>query len=235
MTKDTVVKDEPAEEVLNWQELERGSEEWESFIRSQFTDKELIRGNPKVAALHRVFVKYIGEIIDAVPNTVQGPCVSNERTAVVEFTIEYRPLTGEGVRRFGDVADACPDNIPDSKFKKYPSAIASTRAFGRTLRRILQVPNMIAAEEVEGEILGSATNRATDEEQITYLNFIATRRNVNAGKLVLKHMPGCKDVKSVSYDTMLEIFSDLQKFNDEEIPEELQGYSENWKEELTKQ
>ena len=116
--------------------------EWNEYVMSMFTSKELYDGNPLVNGLRRVAELVIGPIVYSGPTQVFPPQRDDHHgRATVVFTVEF-----ENGMRYSEVAD-CWEGNTDDMFCAYAIATASTRAEGRALRKALRI-RAVAAEEM---------------------------------------------------------------------------------------
>ena len=120
------------------------SRDWNEYVLSHFGPDELADGNPTVDGLRRVSGLLLGPIISGVAKVIQSPNPQNDNRCVVEYTCTI--MCGESLLTQTSVADCYPGNC-DHRFAVYSSAIAETRAEGRSLRKLLKLRKVIAAEE----------------------------------------------------------------------------------------
>lgn len=134
--KDVIVSDMP-----NY-----GSKDWDAYVMSQFTEDELIDGNPKCSGLRRVSRLLLGDILSSGPILVEAAKdVDGPGRATVVYQVTF--LWSDGSQRiFSDVADVWHGNT-DDLFAAYPAATASTRAEARALRKALAI-SAVSAEEI---------------------------------------------------------------------------------------
>ena len=116
--------------------------QWNDYVMSMFTDKEMYNGNPLVNGLRRVAEVVLGPIVYSGPTQVFPPQRDDHHgRATVVFTVEF-----QNGMRFSEVAD-CWEGNTDDMFCAYAIATASTRAEGRALRKALRI-KAVAAEEM---------------------------------------------------------------------------------------
>lgn len=138
-------------------------------ILSLFEEDELLDGEyPKANGLRRVANLVIGPIVDESSRTEFINWDAENRISGIkcDFSITFEckntnfGSTGSAIR-FCDSSDCIPQlNCLDPKFSKYPTAIASTRAEARVLRKALRL-NIVSAEEMDVR---------QDDTQITLIN-----------------------------------------------------------------
>ena len=108
--------------------------EWNEYVMSMFTDKEMYNGNPLVNGLRRVAEVVLGPIVYSGPTQVFPPQRDDHHgRATVVFSVEF-----QNGMRFSEVAD-CWEGNTDDMFCAYAIATASTRAEGRALRKALSL------------------------------------------------------------------------------------------------
>ena len=116
--------------------------EWNDYVMSMFTDKEMYNGNPLVNGLRRVKV-VLGPIVYSGPTQVFPPQRDDHHgRATVVFTVEF-----QNGMRFSEVADCWEGNTDDIFLCLCNRKAASTRAEGRALRKALRI-KAVAAEEM---------------------------------------------------------------------------------------
>lgn len=139
------------------------SPEWQSFLMSQFWDDELIEINgkqcPTAAALRRVVLSIVGDIVKSGPEKIIHTNTDPPRT-VVHYTVEVAPSSQtKFAYGFFDRVDYNSENLiqsdvasvwelnTDDLFLGYPEETAATRAEGRCYRKLLRF-NGVTAEEL---------------------------------------------------------------------------------------
>lgn len=127
-----------------------GTKEWDTYVKSQFTEDEMIDSNPFCHALRRVAVELLGDIIYSAPKEVivQGE-PNHPGKVTVSYELRIAWMGTDEVRVFGDVSEVWEGNT-DDLFLAHPSATASTKAEGRCLRKALMV-RCVAVEELPGK------------------------------------------------------------------------------------
>lgn len=218
------------------------SPEWSNYVMSLFTEDELENDNPKVAGLRRIAKKFLGEMVYSKPKIIQSPNPSNGGNATVEYTIKFLDYDANGnqiKKVFGEVGDAGPENT-QAEFAKYASAIASTRAEARALRKALQL-KCVASDELDtstpegekSEIVKEIENSTgITSTQINFLDTIAARLNIDVMAYVNCGKTKYSSIKNVPKEVakqMIEYLSKLQTKGPNEVPVNLRGYKEGWK------
>ena len=134
--------------------------EWNAYVLTLFDESELVDGdtdNPKpmVAGLRRVAELILGRIVAAGPTQV-FPATDKDHPgrATVVFNVVF-----EDGSSFSDVADSWEGNTNDD-FVVFTTAIASTRAEARALRKALRLKS-VSAEEVTSKDTASIARQAT--------------------------------------------------------------------------
>ena len=136
-----------------------GSPHWSEHVFAQFTDDELIGGNPTVGGLRRVVELLLGAITFSGPTDfkVHYPDHPEE---IGRATVVYSVHIAWGadnpwmdinadmpIRVFSAIAGSYLGNT-DDMYSIYPEAIAETRAEGRALRKALGLKNAVSNEEL---------------------------------------------------------------------------------------
>ena len=151
------VPEEEAEEeevVYNVQELSSQED-----IMAIFSENELVEGKyPKINGLRRVANLVIGPVIDQHVNTeyMEWDKANGISAVKCEFTVTFQCRNdnfgdlGTPIR-FADASDCIPDiNCCDNTFSRHPTAMATTRAEARALRKALRL-DVVSAEEMDKE------------------------------------------------------------------------------------
>jgi hypothetical protein len=133
-------KEEVSEDIPEY-----GSENWEEYVMSQFTEKELYIDEkenkyPTLNGMRRVSLFTLGRPIKSGPVSV----VSN----LSDASYCIYELVFENGQTFSAAADGFPNNIAGS-YSIYPTAMAESRAEARAYRKALLL-STAAAEEVRG-------------------------------------------------------------------------------------
>lgn len=220
------------------------SEEWADFVISQFKPNELSpEGNPDVNGLRRVVRKLIGPIIFSGPTSISEadylskPGTEDWYRIVKPVSCVYsvkamwmRPETGPEVIEYADAADVMYGNT-DVEYLRFPSAMASTRAESRCLRKMLQLTKVSAAETTSIPVEESAPGGTIRESDILFINEICRRTNINVIKLINMGSKKYDSINNVSFGTgqkMMAYLSGLET-KMENIPAGIVGYEPNWR------
>lgn len=203
--------------------------EWNDFVFKHFKDEELINNNPNTAALRRVTELLVGPILNSTVDLVIPPSSENGFRATVICRIELEEF-GK-YRVYSDVADSVKVNTP-APFDKHLTATAATRAEGRVLRKILKLrAGIVAAEELapeateddnwEPELIG--------DQQITFLDTIGSRINVDLGKFINMGKRTYANVREIPFGVAQQMIQKLSEYQREgKAPEHLLGYKKDW-------
>ncbi len=143
-----------------------GSKEWDAYVMKEFTEDELIDGNPKCSGLRRVSRLLLGDIISSGPILVEA---AKDPDGPGRATVVYQVifLWHDGNQRiFSDVADVWHGNT-DDLFAAYPVATASTRAEARALRKALAI-SAVSAEEITKKDCAKAVQNSVKLNTPTY-------------------------------------------------------------------
>ena len=150
--KDVISTDENAPSITD--------PEWNEYVMSMFTPKELYDGNPLVNGLRRVAELVIGPIVYSGPTQVFPPQRDDHHgRATVVFTVEF-----ENGMRYSEVAD-CWEGNTDDTFCVFNTATAATRAEGRALRKALRLKT-VAAEEMTSKNTASIVKSISQTKRV---------------------------------------------------------------------
>lgn len=218
------------------------SPEWPDYVMSHFTEDELVNGHPKVDGLRRVVELLLGPIVQGQVRIVEGPRQDNGFTAVAEYTatIEcfYEDGPGGKFRVWTSAADAGPNNC-DPHFGKFPTALAETRARGRTFREALRLNKCAAEEMVKVPVDPQEEKGLISRNDISFIDMMCARLNIDAGSFmnywikekIKKKYNKIRDIESEHARAMSKQLSEWQR-KKEEIPEHLFGYKQGWNEKV---
>lgn len=230
---------EPSVVVTERPEL--GSPEWSEYVLSCFTSSEVDKDrNPNVAGLRRVTTLLLGDIVESSAKLVCGPQIwprthDNEVYGVHKFTptiVEYTVVIETDDNRriaFSDVADCYWGNA-DKKFCVFPSAMASTRAEARCLRKALQL-NVVSAEELSTVEIKDDENGPINSTQIDFIEMMLERCDINGSAYLKSYKKKYSKLEDVSMGVaaiMCEHLGELFR-TPERIPETVKGYQTNWR------
>ena len=215
--------------------------EWNDYVLGLLSDDEKIDGNPTTDGLRRIFeIALQCSVVQSTSDVVQNPEPSNEKRATVVHTISYvlnsdSPGTTDlnNCRTVSGAADVYYGNC-DKIYRNHPVAVAETRAEGRALRRALKLRKVVAAEELatnmEDDPTGDSVSKISNN-QINFIDVMAKRLNINTLALISHLGFDSNNVKNLMHDHAVSIIRELSKHqqNINDIPENMLGYSENWK------
>ncbi len=155
--------------------------DWTEYVLSLLTPDELSpEGRPTCDGLRRVAEICLGDIVRSEVNVVQGPCSTNNMTAVVEFTLEYLCKHNSMLVCFTASADVNEKNC-DPRFAVFATATAETRAEGRALRKALRLRRVLTAEEPSALFQDSdlSNNGKSTQMQHSFIRTICERNDIN--------------------------------------------------------
>mgnify|MGYP003109754272 FL=1 len=214
--------------------------EWNDYVMSLFTKKEMYDGNPLVAGLRRVAELVLGTIVYSGPTQVFPPQRDDHHgRATVVFTVEF-----ENGMKFSEVAD-CWEGNTDDMFCAYAIATASTRAEGRALRKALRI-RAVAAEEMTKKDTAkivrdlSAQKDTSDggyddssrmsDAQYNFIDVKCRQLGIN-GAVLFKTIFSVDNNRKISKKVASDIIDRLNEYQRDKstIPEEVLGYIEEWR------
>lgn len=198
------------------------SPEWQDYVMSQFTDEELYKGkHPNVNGLRRVTELVLGPIIFGKVNTVNISYQETPITSGFRATVEYAVgiETENGLLEFSSVADAGPDNA-DPVYRKFPAALAETRAESRALRKALKL-QVAAAEELSAVAESDKQNETLTKQQLSTIKLLSHRLGVSLVKLW--GIYSCKNDLEMTKHDGIELIQSLNKWQQDGVPEELRS------------
>lgn len=236
-----MVKKEKVVETVETKKIGPNDLEWNDYVLGLLSDDEKIDGNPTTDGLRRIFEIALNcSVVHSTSDVVQSPDPSNEKRATVVHTITYvlsskdEEITDlNNHRTVSGAADVYWGNC-DKTYRNHPVAVAETRAEGRALRRALKLRKVVAAEELatnlEDDPTGDNVSKISNN-QINFIDVMSKRLNIDTLALVKQLGFDNNNVKSLMHDDAVSIIRELSRHqqNINEIPENLLGYSENWK------
>ena len=173
-------------------------DDWTEYVLSLLDEDQLYNGYPKVDGLRRVMGKLGFIILDSEVSVIQAPNENNNYTATVEYCIRYN--TDETQYKssvtYRDVADASKGEF-GPPFNKHITAIAATRAEGRTIRKLLRLKNVLTHEEKDlDENIEKENNDRAGSQQVQVIKMMCGKRDLNLDKvaqmIVKKDFDDCK-------------------------------------------
>lgn len=233
------IKDETVEKLSELEVTETElipcihDKEWHEYVMKQFTDDELIKGNPTTDGVRRVVEKLIGEIVEADVSVIEPAHVFNNKLTpvTVKYTVKVKSRLSGDLLIYSDVADVSEFNTPP-EFARHPAATASTRAEGRALRKILKLRKIVVAEEANAPPIEEVTmyDKIRDD-QINFIDTLCNRNQINVMKYVNSGSKVYTNIKDVPFDKAVEMLAYLSKLQQQfdKIPEEIKGYDPEWK------
>ncbi len=246
--------EETIEDLGNPNDVERpqmGDVKWHDYVISLFEEDEIKDGSPTVSGLRRVTEACLGKIVDSGPINVDirnsDPndlyvCVTYLVTVVVDNTFDGHVITQREVASvwFQNLGDGKVRGSIEPDFAVYAEANASTRAEGRTLRKLLRLKNTIAYEEKcndESVTPQHSGNSEFNEEepiqsnQINFLDSKCRQLDINLIKFINSGEDKYEKIKDVTRGTaqnMAQVINGFQT-NLDSIPANLVGYDEDWR------
>lgn len=214
--------------------------EWTDYVLSLLSEDEKIMGNPTTDGLRRVFeIAMNARIISSTSQVVQSPSPENEKRATVCHSLTFRlnpestDPEGLNLLTVDGSADVYWGNC-DKVFRNHPVAVAETRAEGRALRRALRLRKVVAAEEIAKDIEDHPDENSVSKisnNQINFIDVMSQRLNINVIKLLENHNIKTDNVYDILHENAVDIIRLLSKYqqNLTEIPENITGYSKDWK------
>lgn len=216
------------------------STEWTAYVLDLLNEDEKIAGNPTTDGLRRIFEIALDCTVTSADSTiVQCPTPENEKRATVLHSISYvlknidKKNEDIKYRSVSGAADVYWGNC-DKIYRNHPVAVAETRAEGRALRRGLRLRKVVAAEEiasnVEDDVSPDSVGKITSN-QISFIDVIAKRINVNVLNLMQSLSIPTNDIKNLTHDTAVLIIRELSKLQQsvDDIPDNIKSYQDNWK------
>jgi hypothetical protein len=232
---------------------------WQDHVFSHLTEEELINGNPTTDGLRGIAPIVLGHKIRGTAKVVQAPTKDNGMVATVEYTVQtvHTPmpytggtiswLGGNDYESFTDCADASPSNC-NPPFSLHCTAMASTRAEGRALRKLLKLRKVATVEELD------VPRDAKDNEgnptyinfsQISALNNLFKKNDLNGVKYINKYTEKYHSARypiaQTPYAVAVELIKHVQKWgqgkNPDDLPvppAEVQGYDDTFMQEWDK-
>lgn len=228
---------------------EYGSKEWEEYLLGELNDSEKdANGFPRVHGLRRLS-RIVGDIIFSGPIGFSAPSsdAGIPPRATVHYKVEVdwvldRPewiglsnatSRGMNIRTFCAIAD-CDHHNTDATYAVHPSATASSRAESRCLRNLLGL-SILSAEEMsnpnEPEAVIKSYQKTTNVDisddgpinvtQTMMITNMCKKLNIDLIKFINMEFDSIKyhDLKELDYVTAASKMKQLQKYQNEEIPD----------------
>ena len=250
--EDSVVTEDLSPEELKQLQVEVAphifSDEWLEFVMGQFEEDEMDGDAPTCAGCRRVVQKLIGPIIKCGVAAHTPPQTNNHGTATVVYQVEVFVTNeehpayglGNGTLFYEDIADVNQDNC-DFPYSKHASATAATRAEARIYRKMLNLRNVIAAEEIseraneeDGDINWTPDEPIT-KDQIAVINMICSRVNLSVVDFMNSGKQKYAAVSQVPYRTAARMIKELNNFQQgtKPKPTTVPIYDPNWSDDAT--
>lgn len=226
--------------------------EWNDFVLGHLTEEEIRDGHPTTDGLRRIAPIVLEGKVTGRSKVIQAPNIQNGMVATVEYTVDLNMMRGffPGMTNNNDVnqdsctdcADASPQNC-ELPYSLHPSAMASTRAEGRALRKLLKLRKVTTAEEIEvprQTVKEDGSPTFINYNQYTVLNTLFKRAELNGKKYIDKytekyHSKKYNSPAEIPYEVAQELIKHVQKWTQGKSPEELpaapedvQGYDSNF-------
>lgn len=203
-----------------------GSPKWHDYVMSQFQEGELHDGNPTVVGLRRVCAQLGFIITHNISKVISCAHIDNFNRVTAE---NYLQLVYEGQEyTYGDSADVYGENT-ESKYIIFPTALACTRAEGRSLRKALYLQgNVVAAEEATDKpdlkVADETGEKLIEDFQKAALKNLAKKCKIDVDKMLKKSQFGpFHSLETVTYNAATRLIQSLNKWqaNLGAIPEEI--------------
>ncbi len=240
VTPDTLVgSDEALEQLVTEEPVPeevipaRTDPAWHDFVMSKFMNDEMMDNSPSADGLRRVAELLLGEITSSITTVVEaaGERNGNRATVVVNVTFE------DG-KTYSGAADSAPDNT-DDVFRRYPTAIAETRAEGRALRKALKLRKVVSAEEtslIAREDTAGGGFMKIDIAQVKGINLTCKRLDVNVEKFINMGTKKYDDIRDVEFETAIKMLQELNRYgvdpvnnpDSKPVPDAIRGYVDGW-------
>jgi hypothetical protein len=220
------------------------SDQWSEFVMGQFEEDEMDGDAPTCAGCRRIVQKLIGPIIKCGVAAHTPPQTNNHGTATVVYQVEVFVTNEEhpaflapgGTLFYEDIADVNQDNC-DFPYSKHASATAATRAEARIYRKMLNLRNVIAAEEVseraneeDGDINWTPDDPIT-QDQIAIINMICSRVNLSVIDFMNSGRQKYADISQIPNRTAVRMIKELNNFQQgvKTKPTTVPAYDPNWR------
>ena len=222
-----------------------GTKEWEDYVLSLLRDDEKDGDFPKCVGLRRIS-NILGNIIFSGPISYSAP--SNDATVPPRATVHYqvqinwcldKPVwvslkdSYDDIRTFSALADCDHHNTQDV-YAVHPTATAESRAESRCLRKALGL-SVLSAEEMSNDknptkvIKDYETEKTSEvdnegpitETQIKMITAMSKKLKIDVIKFINMEFDSIKfkSLNELNMSTAASKMSQLQKFQNEDIPE----------------
>jgi hypothetical protein len=203
---------------------------WSDHVMSLFAPDEVSPdGNPFVFGLRRVVQLVLGEVVSSRCKVEQPPTYAAGgmlQPAVVSYEVQIRLPYGETVS-YADCADVFHANT-EPQFSRFPTATASTRAEARALRKALGL-RRCAAEEMTEVPIEQPTHITS--AQVKFIETLCRKLDIDVMKFINSGKSRYASIGEVPYETAKKMNERLHQYQQQRdlIPEELAGFSDNWR------
>lgn len=210
--------------------------EWHDFVMSLLDETEQVKGYPKADGLRRVSEILLGDIINSEPTEVVPVNGNALGRATVCYAITFM-WWDDTMRTYSDVADVFQGNV-DDEFLPFALATAATRAEGRALRKALKLKKCTIEEltqetkPVKVKASSTFSSDLATENQIQFLRTRCKSLDIDVIKFINSSDERYERIDVMTKKKCSEFLDLVNEYyrKDKEIPEEIIGYQENWRE-----
>lgn len=209
------------------------SPEWTDYVLAQLREDEKDpKGNPNIDGLRRSVEDLLGEIINSIPDKMEGATTANGMRATVSHIVTIAWNNDrKDQRSFGAVADVYSGNT-DEEFARYAAATADTRAEARALRKALRLKKIVASEEITSlPVTESGLSNYIVRSQEKGIDKLCRDLDIDVIKFINSGAHQYKHFTHIKYTTAQQMLEMLNKYMQKmgSIPEDLRGYSPSWR------
>jgi len=224
-----------------------GSKEWTAYLLAKLDEDEKEDNNPTCDGLRRLTEEFVGPICYRhIKNNTPPGKENGVATVVVTVQVrvenpqhpafKYDEETGTFAHIYEDDIADCGLHNCEAKYAAHASSTAATRAEARALRKILRLRKTLAAEEVsnvKSDFITPSWNPSDliDETQVTILETICRRCNINVLEMINSGDKEYKDINQVSKSVatkIIQYLSDVQR-GEKQKPSTVGNYQANWR------
>lgn len=190
-------------------------------ILSLFSDEEKDGEYLKVNGLRRVARLVIGPIVDqdvellpfGIGDESSGTYSGISSIMSITFSC-WNPAFGIGELRFSDAADCIPNYNAEPEYGRYVSAMATTRAEARVLRKALGL-NAVSSEEMTDlqpiSVAPQVDGGKISSPQIAVIEMLTKTKGIEDIDAIIKEEGIEREMKDLSKDEAIKIISILNK------------------------